>query len=81
MRTQVAERNVDAGKYTQATPEDVEAYIAAARACRILGYRDEAVMDILLNECAPMLRGEITPDETASRIQSRVSMYMAEKYG
>ena len=81
MRTQVAERNVDAGKYTQATPEDVDAYIAAAQACRILGYRDEAVMDILLTECAPMLRGEATPEETASRIQSRIRLYMAEKYG
>ena len=63
------------------SPADVEAYIAAAQACRILCYRDEAVMDILLTECAPMLRGEAAPEETASRIQSRVSLYMAEKYG
>lgn len=81
MREQVALRNESAGQYTTATEEDVQAYIAGAQACRAMGYRDESVMEILQTECAPMLRGEATPEQTAKNIQSRVSLYMAEQYG
>lgn len=81
MREQVALRNESAGQYTAATEEDVQAYIAAVQACRAMGYRDESVMEILQTECAPMLRGEATPEQTAKNIQARVSLYMAEQYG
>ena len=81
MREQVALRNESAGQYTTATEKDVQVYIAAAQACRAMGYRDESVLNILQTECAPMLRGETTPEQTAKNIQSRVSLYMAEQYG
>ena len=81
MREQVALRNEEAGQYTKATEEDVQTYIAAAQACRVMGYRDESVMDILRTECAPMLTGEVSPEQAAKNIQARVSLYMAEQYG
>ena len=80
MREQVAQRNESAGKYTMATEEDVQAYIAAAKACQVMGYRDESVMKIMQEECAPLLRGEGTAEDAARRIQARVSLYMAEQY-
>ena len=81
MLERVAQKNENGGQYTTATEEDVQAYINAAQACRVMGYRDESVMDILRDECAPMLRGEMTPQQTAKNIQARVSLYMAEQYG
>ena len=81
MREQVAQKNENGGQYTTATEEDVQAYINAAQACRVMGYRDESVMDILRDECAPMLTGEVTPEQAAKNIQARVSLYMAEQYG
>ena len=81
MREETAQRNAAGGKYTTASSEDIAAYIAAANACRCLGYRDENVMGILQEECAPLLRGEGTAEDTAKRIQSRVSLYMTEQYG
>ena len=81
MLEQVAQKNENGGQYTTATEEDVQAYINAAQACRVMGYRDESVMDILRDECAPMLRGEVTPEQAAKNIQARVSLYMAEQYG
>ena len=80
MREQVAKRNEDGGKYTTATEEDVAAYIAAAEACPAMAYRDESVMDIIERECAPMFAGDVTPEEAARNIQSRVSLYMVEQY-
>ena len=80
MREQVAKRNEDGGKYTTATQEDVAAYIAAANACPAMAYRDESVMDIIERECAPMFAGDITPEDAARNIQSRVSLYMVEQY-
>ena len=77
MREQVAQKNENGGQYTTATEEDVQAYINAAQA----GYRDESVMDILRTECAPMLAGEVSPEQAAKNIQARVSLYMAEQYG
>lgn len=58
MREQTAQQNADGGKYTTASEADIEAYIAAARACPAMAYRDEAVMTIIQEECAPLLRGE-----------------------
>ena len=81
MREEVAQRNADGGKYTTASDADVEAYIAAANACRSLGYRDESIMQIMQEECAPLLRGEGTAEDAARRIQSRASLYMTEQYG
>ena len=81
MLEQVAQKNENSGQYTTATEEDVQAYINAAQACRVMGYRDESVMDILRDECAPMLTGEVTPEQAAKNIQARVSLYMAEQYG
>lgn len=46
-----------------------------------MAYRDEAVMNIIQEECAPLLRGEGTAADAAKRIQSRVSLYMIEQYG
>ena len=81
MLEQVAQKNENGGQYTTATEEDVQAYINAAQACRVMGYRDESVMDILRTECAPMLTGEVSPEQAAKNIQARVSLYMAEQYG
>lgn len=47
MREQTAQQNADGGKYTTASEADIEAYIAAARACPAMAYRDEAVMTIM----------------------------------
>ena len=81
MREQTAQQNADGGKYTTASEADIEAYIAAARACPAMAYRDEAVMTIIQEECAPLLRGEEPAADAAKRIQSRASLYMTEQYG
>lgn len=81
MREQTAQQNADGGKYTTASEADIEAYIAAARACPAMAYRDEAVMTIIQEECAPLLRGEGPAADAAKRIQSRASLYMTEQYG
>ena len=81
MREQTAQQNADGGKYTTASKADIEAYIAAARACPAMAYRDEAVMTIIQEECAPLLRGEWPAADAAKRIQSRASLYMTEQYG
>ena len=81
MREQVAKRNEEGGKYTTATEEDVEAYIAAAAACPAMGFRDENITDIITRETAPMFAGDITPEDAARNIQSSVSLYMTEQYG
>ena len=82
MYEQVAQRNeTTAGKYTTATEEDVEAYIAAAKACPAMGFRDENITDIIARETAPMFAGDISPEDAARNIQSSVSLYMVEQYG
>ena len=82
MYEQVAQRNeTTAGKYTTATQEDIDAYIAAAQACPAMGFRDESITDIIMRETAPMFAGDITPEEAARNIQSSVSLYMVEQYG
>ena len=81
MREQTAQQNADGGKYTTASEANIEAYIAAARACPAMAYRDEAVMTIIQEECAPLLRGEGPAADAAKRIQSRASLYMTEQYG
>ena len=82
MYEQTAQRNeTTAGKYTTATQEDVEAYIAAAAACPAMGFRDESITDIITRETAPMFAGDITPEDAARNIQSSVSLYMTEQYG
>ena len=82
MYEQTAQRNeTTAGKYTTATQEDVEAYIAAAAACPAMGFRDENITDIITRETAPMFAGDISPEDAARNIQSSVSLYMTEQYG
>ena len=82
MYEQVAQRNeTTAGKYTTATQEDIDAYIAAVQACPAMGFRDESITDIITRETAPMFAGDITPEEAARNIQSSVSLYMVEQYG
>ena len=78
MRKQVAQQNETAGKYTTASESDVEAYIAAANACRAMGYRDESVMQIIRYEGATMMQGGQTPQEAARKFQARASLYMRE---
>ena len=80
MYEQVAQRNQTAGKYTTATDEDVQAYIAAVKTCSAMSYRDESVMQIIAEESAPLLRGEGTAEDAARRIQSRASLYIVEQY-
>ena len=82
MYEQTAQRNeTSAGKYTTATEEDIEAYIAAAKACPAMSFRDENITDIIMRETAPMFAGDITPEDAARNIQSSVSLYMVEQYG
>ena len=64
----------------QISQDDLDAYLNAVNAAPVMGFVDESVMEIIQMECAPMLQGESTPEETAARIQSRVSLYMAEQY-
>ena len=56
-------------------------YLDAVNAAPAMAYRDEAVMTIIQEECAPLLRGEGTAADAAKRIQSRASLYMTEQYG
>ena len=81
MREQVAKKNDEGGKYTTATEEDVDAYIAVAQACPAMGFRDENITDIITRETAPMFAGDISPEDAARNIQSSVSLYMTEQYG
>lgn len=65
----------------QVTDEDMTVYLDAVNAAPAMAYRDEAVMTIMQEECAPLLRGEGTAADAAKRIQSRASLYMTEQYG
>ena len=40
---------------------------------------DEAIMDIVNDEAAPFFAGQATAEETASAVQSRVQLYVAEQ--
>lgn len=63
------------------TDEDMTVYLDAVNDAPAMAYRDEAVMNIIQEECAPLLRGEGTAADAAKRIQSRASLYMTEQYG
>ena len=43
--------------------------------------RDDAVIDILKTEISAFLAGKSSAEETARLIQSRLSLYMGERYG
>ena len=44
-----------------------------------LSVYDEAIMDIVNDEAAPFFAGQATAEETASAVQSRVKLYVAEQ--
>lgn len=63
------------------TEEDLTVYLDAVNAAPAMAFTDESVMQIIQEECAPLLRGEGTAEDAARRIQSRASLYMTEQYG
>ena len=46
-----------------------------------MGFYDEAVMNIILEEADAMFEGNATAEEVAQRMQDRASLYMMEQYG
>lgn len=64
-----------------ATQEDMDCMAELAARCKKLNYYDPGIMDIIQEETGEMLKGHATPEETAKRIQSRASLYVAEQYG
>ena len=49
-----------------------------SKTTRLAAY-DEAIMDIVNDEAAPFFAGQATAEETASAVQSRVKLYVAEQ--
>ena len=75
------ERGPAARAGDQGHEEDFALYLDAVNAAPALAFTDESVMQIIQEECAPLLRGEGTAEDAARRIQSRASLYMTEQYG
>ena len=42
---------------------------------------DEAVMDIVIKECQPYFAGQMSSEQAAANIQSKVQIYLSEQYG
>lgn len=73
----IGDQEVKIGSLTQADAEKVLEYFkTATRVCKY----DENLFNIINEETAAFFNGTKTADETASIIQSRVSIYMSEQY-
>lgn len=59
--------------------EEYDAFMALYESCtNVYSYNDE-VMTIILEEAAPFFEGQKTAQETASLVQNRLGLFMAEK--
>lgn len=73
----IGDQEVKIGSLTQADADKVLEYFKTAT--RVYKY-DENLYNIINEETAAFFNGTKTADETASIIQSRVSIYMSEQY-
>ena len=60
---------------------DANNLLQRIRAYGQMGFYDEAVMNIILEEADAMFEGNATAEEVARRVQDRASLYMMEQYG
>lgn len=58
--------------------EQAERYRELVESIRTVSGSSEKILEIVLNETAPMFAGDKTPEETAKIIQSKLSIYVAE---
>jgi len=63
------------------TDAEVEHFIAAVLDAEVAKPVDEEVLRIISDELTPFLAGQDTAANVAHRINSRVGIYLAERYG
>lgn len=69
------------GSPFETTADDIAIVAELAKKCQTLSFYDENALQIIFEEAEIMRQEGFTAKETAERIQSRVSLYMAEQYG
>ena len=67
--------------YESMNQEDIDQFLELAAQSETLNFYDPTVMELIQEETEQMFKGYATPEETAKKIQARVSLYMQEKYG
>ena len=60
---------------------DANNLLQRIRAYGKMGFYDEAVLNIILEEADAMVEGNATAEEVARLVQDRASLYMMEQYG
>lgn len=61
------------------TQEEYDQFMALYEAVDTVGFDNESISDIIWQECEVFFAGQKTAQETASLVQNRVSLYVAEQ--
>jgi len=65
----------------EVSDDELEYFIEAILNAEVRSDEDSGLLDILYDELTPYLAGQDTASNTANRINSRVGIYLAERYG
>lgn len=66
-------------KDTILTQEDADQFLRLLNGTEVFTYQDSTLREIILSEAIPFFTDEISAEEAARRIDSRASLYLAEK--